>query len=394
MSTPNAVDEFHAFRSIHSTSHDSAICRAAAVESFLLQRALHFHAYSRLATRHSPLTRDIDPVGCAPGHRKFRPPRTGNSTAMSDSSDALQGLAEWVRSTLGADARVALSPYVFDRHQRALVAVDAIVTGTIGADPVVVSIEVRGSRRVADVTWIDTMRAKHRRLATTVLLLASKTGFSAEARQVAEHHGIAALSLADLRPSDVAALVGPRSSLWPRTLSVFAERVSLQIAANALLEAEIVPVSANQMLHVEGNAQLGRVRDQVEQLLHSAPARDRLLATIDAGHQKFDLEWSPPLAPGGRALFLRTSRPKTARRVESIQISGSCEVGMGQFRALHEASRAVSISWPRRRKGHEIALWRARHASRDTATVAVRFGPASALAPSALSPWRFPETDL
>lgn len=359
----------------HAT--DSTICRAAAVETFRLQSPLPFHAYSQLAI-------DVHPVDCASSHRRIRPPRFGNSTAMSDSSEALQVLAEWVRSTLGADARISLSPCVLDLQQRALVAVDATVTGTIGADPVVVAIEAAGTRRVADVTWIDTMRAKHRRLATTMLLLVSESGFSAEARQVAEYHGIATLSLADVRPSDLPALVGPRSALWPRTLSVCTERISLQIAANALLEAEIVPVSANQMMHIEENAQLGRVRDLVEPFLQSVPARDRLLAAIDAGHQTFELEWSTPKAPDGQPLFLRTLRPKTARRVEAIRISGSCEVGMGQFRGLHEASHAVAISWPRRRKGQDTPLWRARRASRDTGTVAVRFGPVSALASSTL----------
>lgn len=285
---------------------------------------------------------------------------------MSDSSEALKALAECARSTLGADASASLSPYMFDRQRRTLVAVDAIVTGTMGADPIVVSIETRVDHRIADVSWIDIMRAKHRRLPTTVLLLVSEVGFSDEARRLAEHHGIATLSMADVHPADLAALLGPRSVLWPRTISVRAERVCLRIAANALLEAEVVPVSANQALHVEGSAPTGRVRELVAPFLQSMPARDRLLAAIEDGRQRFELEWSAPNAADGQPLFLRTHRPKLARRVESIRISGSCEIGMGQFRGPHEASRAVSISWPRRRRDLDAARRTARDASRET----------------------------
>ena len=43
---------------------------------------------------------------------------------------------------------------------------------------------------VADVTWVDTMKSKHERLDTNALLLASRSGFTPEARDVAKKYGI------------------------------------------------------------------------------------------------------------------------------------------------------------------------------------------------------------
>jgi hypothetical protein len=44
--------------------------------------------------------------------------------------------------------------------------VDVCIEGTVGGESVIVCVECRDHKRVADVSWVDAMKAKHERLST------------------------------------------------------------------------------------------------------------------------------------------------------------------------------------------------------------------------------------
>lgn len=67
--------------------------------------------------------------------------------------------------------------------------VDVTVEGQVDGEPLLVSFEVIEHERVADITWVEQMIAKHRYLPTNRLVLVSKSGFSANAKAVIEAQG-------------------------------------------------------------------------------------------------------------------------------------------------------------------------------------------------------------
>jgi hypothetical protein len=63
--------------------------------------------------------------------------------------------------------------------------VDITVEGSLAGHKIRIGIEARAVRRAADLTWVEQMKAKHERLPTNLLVLVSRSGFTAEARRVA-----------------------------------------------------------------------------------------------------------------------------------------------------------------------------------------------------------------
>jgi hypothetical protein len=82
------------------------------------------------------------------------------------------------------------------------------VEGSVGGHPVVVSIECRDHQRVADVTWVEMMKGKHERLPINALILASRGGFSAEARTVAATYGIQTFTIEEVELADFKSMFG------------------------------------------------------------------------------------------------------------------------------------------------------------------------------------------
>lgn len=98
--------------------------------------------------------------------------------------------------------------------------VDICIEGPFAGHNAVVSIECADLSRTADVTWVEKMAAKHAYLPTNVLILASASGFTADARRRAEAENIKLIALEAL--DDASAL-----DLFARLQSLFGKMVSL-----------------------------------------------------------------------------------------------------------------------------------------------------------------------
>src|SRR4051794_9466219 len=109
---------------------------------------------------------------------------------MPKRTNDFQRLIYLVRVNLADGATVTQSKMMRDRSTKRWREVDVCIEGHVGSHPVTVSVECRDHRRVADVTWVDAMKAKHDRLDTNALVLASSSGFTPEARDVAKSYGI------------------------------------------------------------------------------------------------------------------------------------------------------------------------------------------------------------
>ncbi len=232
-----------------------------------------------------------------------------------------------------------------DRLTKRFREVDVVIDGKVGSQRVVVSVECRDHQRVADVTWVDTMKAKHDRLDTHALLLASRSGFTPEARDVASKYGIELFTLEDIDDAKIPAMLGPNGYLWMKSVTITAEKVSIRVAQVGELPPETVATSPDNLLYFENGLELCQTKELVDRLLKSPRTRDYLLAEGNDEHRWFELVWEPPSDHEGKTLYMKKLEPAVLRSVESIRVVGPCKVEVGRFGMRHGRIGDVQVAW-------------------------------------------------
>ncbi|NMG68140.1 hypothetical protein GPA19_24735 [Azoarcus indigens] len=264
---------------------------------------------------------------------------------MPKRSNDFQRLIYLVRLNLSEGAKVSESKMMRDRLTKRFREVDVVVEGKVGSQRVFVSIECRDHQRIADVSWVDAMKAKHDRLDTNVLLLASRSGFTPEARDVASKYGIEVFTLEDIDDHDIRALLGPNGELWLKFVTITAEKVSIRVAQVGLLAPETVATTPDNLLYLEDGTELCQTKELVDGLLKSPRARDYLLAEGKDEHKWFEFVWEPPSDQQGRPLYMKKIEPEVMRPVESIRVIGPCKVDIAKFGVRRGKIGDVQVAW-------------------------------------------------
>ncbi|MDX2252009.1 MAG: hypothetical protein NW202_06970 [Nitrospira sp.] len=264
---------------------------------------------------------------------------------MPKRSNDFQRLVYSVHLNLAAGAEVKESHMMQDRLTKRFREVDVVIKGKVGSQPVVVCVECRDHKRVADVTWVDAMKTKHERLDTHVLLLASSKGFTKEAEDVARKYGIELFTLERQETADMAGMLGPSGSLWHKTYSLSADKVSIRVSQTGELPVETVATSPDNLLYLEDGSELCQVKELVDQLLMSEHMRDFFAREGKEEHKRFELIWAPPADHLGRPLYMQKLEPKVLRAVELIRIVGSCSIEIGRFGLHHGRLGTIQVAW-------------------------------------------------
>jgi hypothetical protein len=275
---------------------------------------------------------------------------------MPKRSNDFQRLIYLVRVNLADGAKVTESKMMRDRLTKRFREVDVVIEGMVGHQPVIVAIECRDHKRVADVTWIDMMKAKHDRLSTHALLLASRMGFTPEAKEVAEKYGIELFSLEEIETADIPAMLSPSGSLWLKSVSVTVGKVTARVAQAANLTVETVSTSPDNLLYLQDETELCQIKELVDHLLDGPRARDYLLAEAKEEHVWFELVWEPPADHEGRPLFMKKVDPEAFRPVECLRVVGPCKVEIGRFGMRHGKIGGVTVAWGKTSIGGRDAL--------------------------------------
>ena len=296
---------------------------------------------------------------------------------MPKRSNDFQRLIYLVRVNLADGAKVTESKMMRDRLTERFREVDVVIEGKVGHQSVTVAIECRDHKRVADVTWVDMMKAKHDRLDTHALLLASSKGFTPEARDVAAKYGIELFTLEDQDSAALPALLGPNGSLWMKTISITAQKVTVRYAAIGDLASEIVATTPDNLLYHEDEAELCQIQELVQTLMNTPRVRDYLTAEGKEEHAWFELAWEPPQAPDGRFLYMKKIEPEVFRAIECLRVVGPCKIEVGHFGLRHGRLGDVKIAWGKTSISGREALAVATLTSAGETKLSVNFsGPA------------------
>jgi hypothetical protein len=175
------------------------------------------------------------------------------------------------------------------------------------------------------------MKAKHERLPTNALILASRSGFTPEARDVAAGYGIQTFSLSDVDEVDFPTLLGSTSSLWTKSFTVTAEKVLVRVLPTSTLAGEAVAVYPDNLVYSSDGTELCQIGTLVEMMLKSPRVRDYLLLEGKEDYVWFEMAWEPPRDDNDNPLFLKKIDPETLREIESIQIRGPCKFQITHF---------------------------------------------------------------
>jgi hypothetical protein len=264
---------------------------------------------------------------------------------MPKRSNDFQRLVYLIRVNLAEGAKVTESKMMRDRLTKRFREVDVVIEGKVGNHPVTVCVECRDHKRVADVTWVDMMKAKHERLDTNALILASSSGFTPEARNVASTFGIEVFTLEDVESADIPRMLSSESSLLLKSVTISTQKVNVKVAKFGELSEENIATTPDNLIHLEDGSELCQIRDLVDRLLKGNHARDYLLKESKEDHVWFEFIWEPPSDHEGNPLFMKKIDPEVLRPIESIRIIGPCKVDIGKFGMRHGKIGNVNVTW-------------------------------------------------
>jgi hypothetical protein len=292
---------------------------------------------------------------------------------MPKRSNDFQRLIYLVRVNLAAGAKVTESKMLRDRRTKAFREVDVVVEGSVGGQPVRVCVECRDHKRVADVQWVEQMKAKHERLDTNALLLASRSGFTHEALAVAGSYGIETFTLEDPDESMLKERLSAASSLWLRTVRIKAEKVTVTVGHDDGLPVETVVTSPDNLLYLADGSELAQLKELVDRLLSTEVARDHLTREAKEDHRFFEIEWTPPGAETGQAIFMKKIDPVLLRVATKVRIVGPCSVEIGRFDLSHGRVGSVEVAWGKALVGGRDAMAVATRDTTGKETLSVNF---------------------
>lgn len=264
---------------------------------------------------------------------------------MPKRSNDFQRLVYLIRVNLAEGAKVTESKMMRDRLTKRFREVDVVIEGKVGNHPVTVCVECRDHKRVADVTWVDMMKSKHDRLDTNAQVLASRSGFTPEARNVASTFGIEVFTLEDVESADIPRMLSSESSLLLKSVAISTQKVNVKVAKFGELSEENIATTPDNLIHLEDGTEICQIRDLVDRLLKGNHARDYLLKEGKEDHVWFEFIWEPPSDHEGKPLFMKKIDPEVLRPIESIRIIGPCKVEIGKFGMRHGKIGNVTVAW-------------------------------------------------
>jgi hypothetical protein len=256
-----------------------------------------------------------------------------------------QRLVYLVRTNLAEGATVTESKMLLDRSTGREREVDVCIEGTVGGQPVLVSVECREHQRVADVSWVESMKAKHERLSTNALILASSSGFTSGARAVATQYGIHTFTLEEVETTDFAGLFGEASELWIKSVTLTARKVTVQVPAQGDLPEESVVAVADNVVYSADGTPLGSIGRFVERMLEAKSTRQEMLDKGMEEHKSFELRWLQPQSENHPSFYLMKLDPETLRQIEAIRVVGSCEFKIASFGMRFARLGGISVAW-------------------------------------------------
>ena len=214
-----------------------------------------------------------------------------------------------------------------------------------GMHEVFISIECRDSKRPADVSWIEEMKSKHERLATSELILVSRSGFTKQAIEIAQKYGIKPFALKDLKEDSIKKLFGNSGSLWAKSFSLSTTKVMIGLMETNGLPEEFVVVHPDIAIFNNKGEEIASVKELVTYILHLHQVVMDLAKMGDESHKGFEIRLDFPKDGFGNPLCLEKKESRILRRMRFLHIIGSCNFTVSELRLKSSMLKDVRVDW-------------------------------------------------
>jgi hypothetical protein len=261
---------------------------------------------------------------------------------MPQRSNVFQRLVATIQSHMDPGATVTESALLRDLVTGAQREVDVVVSGQVARHPVEIAIECRDRGRRSDVTWVEEMHAKHSRLPTNVLVLASHSEFTREACRVAELYGIRRIVLDDIDRAAPERLFPDVQSLWGKAWEVSIDRVSITVEATSEVPAEQIRAVPDNVLFLDDGTEIGHASQLANALARSEPFIQKMWRDATPEHKVVEFSWEPVV---DRRVCLQKTEPLMLRRIERFHVVASCRVTVNEFPLRHGRYGSVRVAW-------------------------------------------------
>lgn len=228
---------------------------------------------------------------------------------MPQRTNVFQELASIIHSRLGSGWQVTESMFLRDGITGEMREVDVVAKATVATYDLYLSVECRDHRRPADVTWIEGMAKKHESLATSKLVLWSRSGFTKAAISKAAALKIDVVSQAAAADADWATLARSLIGGYVQLVTpIFSPFIDVQPPGGEAVRLD--NVAASVIYDSQGNV-VYSVSAILDYLVGSQDVGTTLLDHAPVGSGDFYAEVQPPvpwfvdLPEGKRAPVLR-----------------------------------------------------------------------------------------
>jgi hypothetical protein len=208
--------------------------------------------------------------------------------------------------------------------------VDICIEGRVGGQTIRVGFECRDHKRPADVSWLESMKAKHETLPTHGLVLVSKSGFTAEAERKARLYNIVTHTYAAIDERTALNLIGLPSSLWGKAISLTPISVRIHVSETGGLNEEVFEAFVDTEVLNSDHVVLGQLSTIVEFWMNQH-AKELLRQLQDPSQDWFVMEfkWNPQAETP--PYYVRKIDPPLIIPVIGIRITGRCNAEITEF---------------------------------------------------------------
>jgi hypothetical protein len=247
-------------------------------------------------------------------------------------SNSFQKLVKTIKEHLSDnDAHVRESALLNDLITGKPREVDVCITRVVAGETVCISIECRDSARPAAVGWVEEMFAKHQALPTHYLLLASRNGFTKQAKLKAEALNIGTAHLGELSGETARSIVGVINRIGVRGFRLSCFTTEIRTSAD---QAWVVLAPDDWFGHIDPDegiavllmtADLARVALDDRALL-SEFLRDLVHEPIQNGSFTVEANLPPPayLLPPDPSSDVKATLARS-QEVDRVRVSGSLQ---------------------------------------------------------------------
>jgi hypothetical protein len=264
---------------------------------------------------------------------------------MPARSNDFQRLVFLVKKVLEPTATVTESKSLTDRQTGDAREVDVCIEAEVGGYPMIVSMECVDHGRRADVTWVEQMGAKHSRLPTNALVLASRSGFSKSARKLAEMSGIRLLSYESVTEHDIESTFTLTGGLWALTYELTVAKAVGVVPAAGELPGERVALNPENLSYDEHGQERGTVHQVVMSSLKDRRIGEQFAREANQTHTFFVVAIEPPRYATGERVFVQKLDPLILRPLDALEIRGPCRVSRCQFQMTRGRLGPIQLAW-------------------------------------------------